>query len=405
MLLTFLLILSISFCASAVTIDDKATNKIISVPFPSPDSFGKCAQSMIIYDEVSKRYTMFVLTYDLAPHVSDPLSVSFKATLNCANNDSNLTFDTISFKITCSSDYATYSGDSLSNSVQVIASNFYIYRFNYVEGGSSYTIDKRTISWDNNFTGSLVLRKTDSANGFGMQSNTGSASYGSSGSFNWVTSYTRVYGGAFFTPLYKNSNISYSFTSTEGGAILSVVNKMNSTLNSVNGKVDTVNGNLNDIKGGINQANGKLNEIEDSLNSGNATLGSIDARLEEANQYIDYYGNGITFYLNEILEQLQDKSYSPEETTTNEAISNYNSAEGALMDDNINQLNNFEMPDINSFNSGSQKNAFAFISNNIEFFSGMTGSGSVSKISTVLLVILGLGLASFIIGMTNRRKG
>ena len=82
MLLTLLiLILPISFCASAVTIEDKASNKIITVPFPSPDSFGKCAQSMIIYDEVEKRYTMFVLTYDLAPHVSDPLAVSFKATL------------------------------------------------------------------------------------------------------------------------------------------------------------------------------------------------------------------------------------------------------------------------------------------------------------------------------------
>ena len=35
----------------------------------------------------------------------------------------------------------------------------------------------------------------------------------------------------------------------------------------------------------------------------------------------------------------------------------------------------------------------------------MNGQGSVAKIATVLFVILGLGLTSFIIGLSNRKKG
>lgn len=391
MLLTLLLlILSISFSSFAVNIDDKSTNTIVSLPFPSPDSFGECAQSMIIYDEVTKRYTMFVLTYDLAPHVSNPLAVSFNATLNCGNNDNNRTFDRISFKITAISDYVNVSGGSLPNRITV-AQNCYIYRFNYVEGGSTYSIDKRKISWSNDFTGDTLVLMNDTGNAIGYQSNVGSATYGTTGNFNYVTSYTRVYGGTFVTPMYKNSSISYSFTSTEGGAILSLVNKMCSS-------IDTVNGNLNDIDSHLNIANSRLDSI-------NSKLEQANSKLTQTNQIIDTYGQSITLYLDQILDQLKDDSYTPDDTTTNVAINEYHSAEGALMDDNIQQLNNFDMPDLNSFNSGSQKNAFAFISNNIEFFSGMNGTGSVSKIATVLLVILGLGLASFIIGMTNRRKG
>ena len=86
-------------------------------------------------------------------------------------------------------------------------------------------------------------------------------------------------------------------------------------------------------------------------------------------------------------------------------MSDYENAEGALMDNNISALNNMQLPDLNSFNSGNQGNAFQFISSNIEFFSGMNGSGSIAKVGSVLLVVLGLGLTSFIIGLSNRRKG
>ena len=118
------------------------------------------------------------------------------------------------------------------------------------------------------------------------------------------------------------------------------------------------------------------------------------------------YNQQIVFYLDEILNKLDNGSdYSPEQTTSNADMSNYENAEGALMDNNIENLNNLDMPDLGSFNSGSQNNAFKFISSNIEFFSGMNGQGSVSKIATVLFVILGLGLTSFIIGLSNRKKG
>lgn len=112
------------------------------------------------------------------------------------------------------------------------------------------------------------------------------------------------------------------------------------------------------------------------------------------------------FYLDEILNKLDNGSdYAPEQTTSNAEMSNYEQAEGALMDNNIENLNNLDMPNLGSFNSGSQNNAFQFISSNIEFFSGMNGQGSVAKIATVLFVILGLGLTSFIIGLSNRKKG
>lgn len=118
------------------------------------------------------------------------------------------------------------------------------------------------------------------------------------------------------------------------------------------------------------------------------------------------YNQQIVFYLDEILNKLDIGSdYAPQETTSNAEISNYEQAEGVLMDNNLENLNNLDMPDLGSFNSGSQNNAFKFISSNIEFFSGMNGQGSVAKIATVLFVILGLGLTSFIIGLSNRKKG
>lgn len=118
------------------------------------------------------------------------------------------------------------------------------------------------------------------------------------------------------------------------------------------------------------------------------------------------YNQQVVFYLDEILNKLNDGGdYSPDQTTSNADMSNYEQAEGALMDNNIDNLNNLEMPNLDTFNSGSQNNAFKFISSNIEFFSGMNGQGSVSKIATVLFVILGLGLTSFIIGLSNRKKG
>lgn len=127
--------------------------------------------------------------------------------------------------------------------------------------------------------------------------------------------------------------------------------------------------------------------------------------INQLNQIVGY-NQQVVFYLDEILNKLNDGGdYSPEQTTSNADMSNYEQAEGALMDNNIDNLNNLEMPNLDSFNSGSQNNAFKFISSNIEFFSGMNGQGAVSKIATVLFVILGLGLTSFIIGLSNRKKG
>lgn len=120
-------------------------------------------------------------------------------------------------------------------------------------------------------------------------------------------------------------------------------------------------------------------------------------------------GTTINFYTKEILDQLKsinDNDFTTVPDTTNAVVNDYNNAEEAVIGDSFDKLDEAgnALPDLNSFNSGNQKNAFSFISSNIEFFSGMNGNGSVSKIATVMFVILGLGLASFIIGLTNRRK-
>ncbi|MCM1363596.1 MAG: hypothetical protein NC122_00640 [Faecalibacterium sp.] len=136
---------------------------------------------------------------------------------------------------------------------------------------------------------------------------------------------------------------------------------------------------------------------------------------EDIETIVDYLGkstvfeSGIYFYTQQILSELRsinDDEFTTAEDTTNGVVNDYDNAEKEVIGDSFDNLDKAAdaLPDLNSFNSGNQRNAFAFISSNIEFFSGMNGSGSVSKIATVMFVILGLGLASFIVGLTNRRK-
>lgn len=390
-----------SFTASAVTVTDNTKNNIIELPFPSPTSFGDCSRSLVIYDNSLNRYTMFVLTYVVSNSV-DPSSICFEAKLNVSSSDSSV-FNKLNFVISAQGN--SKSSENITQEFFTFANDFHLYRFNWSNGSSVYTVAERKITWTPSYSGQLV--GSISQEGFIEAINSGSSDYTlSSSGYNGVVSYSIPYNGTILTPsAHTNGTVGYSFTSTDSGAILSVVNKMNSTLNSANSKLSSVNNNLNDINNSFDSANNTLNGIDSKLQQSNDNFDMANGTLSGIDSKIDSYGSSITFYLDSILNQLNDNSYSPQETTTNAAISDYNSAEGALMDNNIDTLNALPMPDLNSFNSGSQKNAFAFISNNIEFFSGMNGSGSVAKIASVLLVILGLGLVSFIIGLTNRRKG
>lgn len=329
----FLVILPISFPVSAVSVSDETSNVVISLPFPSPDSFGDSSRSIVMFNEAKNRYTMFVLTFNISPYVSSPSSIQFSAVLNCKNNDNNATFNFVSFRT--SVDNPMISWDlSPGTDVNRIA-ECRLYRFNWNVGSSNYSVSRVSLTGDH-------------APYIGLNPATGQVFnltyvYGNNSlPYEWSTKYTVCYNGAWVNNV-VNSNVSYSFASSESGAILSVLNNMN----------------------GI-----------------------------------------VRFYLGEILSKLtSDEGYTPGQTTTNSDMSDYDNAEGALMDNNIQALNDMSLPDIDNFNSGKQGNAFQFISSNIEFFGGMNGSGSIAKVGTVLMLILALGLTSFVIGLSNRKKG
>lgn len=330
----FLAILPISFSASAVPVSDDTSSVVVSLPFPSPDSFGENSQSIVVYNSAKQRYTYFVLTYDMSPVVSS-CSVDFDVTLNCGNNDNNATFNYITFRVRPVIPYSAT--QSSSNDIINVASCT-LYQFNWVVGTSNYSVAERTLVGEH-APYIAYKRSLQSPNPYYILTYI----YGNnSQNYEWSTKYTQTFNGTNVN-VRVPSNISYSFVSSDSGAVLSVLNDMHGT---------------------------------------------------------------VRFYLGEILSKLtSDEGYTPGQTTTNSDMSDYDNAEGALMDNNIQALNDMALPDIDNFNSGKQGNAFQFISSNIEFFGGMNGSGSIAKVGTVLMLILALGLTSFVIGLSNRKKG
>lgn len=326
----FLAILPISFSCSAVSVNDETYSVVTSLPFPSPESFGANSQSIVLYNSAKQRYTYFVLTYDMSP-LANSCSVDFDVTLNCGNNDSNATFNFVSFRVR---PVIPYSVTSSSSTDVINVAKCTLYQFNWVVGTTNYSVSERDLT--GNFSPYVAYKQSG-------QTYNLTYTYGSNSlAYDWSTKYTQTFNGTNVN-VRVPSNISYSFSSSDSGAILSCLNNLNGT---------------------------------------------------------------VRFYLGEILSKLtSDEGYTPEQTTTNSDMSDYDIAEGALMDNNIQALNDMALPDIDNFNSGKQGNAFQFISSNIEFFGGMNGSGSIAKVGTVLMVILALGLTSFVIGLSNRKKG
>lgn len=323
-------ILPISLSVSAVSVNDETSSVVTSLPFPSPESFGENSQSVVLYNSAKQRYTYFVLTYDMSP-LANSCSVDFDVTLNCGNNDSNATFNYVSFRVR---PVIPYSVTSSSSTDVINVAKCTLYQFNWVVGTTNYSVSERDLT--GNFSPYVAYKQSG-------QTYNLTYTYGSNSlAYEWSTKYTQTFNGTNVN-VRVPSNISYSFASSDSGAILSCLNNFNGT---------------------------------------------------------------VRFYLSEILSKLtSDDGYAPSDTTTNADMSDYDSAEGALMDSNIQSLNDMALPDIDNFNSGKQGNAFQFISSNIEFFSGMNGSGSIAKVGTVLMVILALGLTSFVIGLSNRKKG
>lgn len=128
--------------------------------------------------------------------------------------------------------------------------------------------------------------------------------------------------------------------------------------------------------------------------------------------------NKITLYTKEILNNLKGEDFTePPEPTKNQTASDYEQAEKVLSDNAFNSLDNFDIGDFNSsagtLGEGSF-GAFQFLSSNMEFFTGnKSGSYNTSsdstldnpfrKISTVIMIVLSLGLVSFILNIVSSK--
>ena len=345
-----LLVLPISFTSFAVDSSINFKGDVIELPFPSPSSFGESSRSFVYYNELKKRFDMFVLVFSCSSSVS-PSSVQFSVSLSNPPEGYNSPayYGGFTFRIHFNED------DTFNNVGNPGFVQFNLYRYWWYTSQSKYSLQRVKTSATSLASNSstVVFNHSDSA-----------GSYFPSASFGFYNGTLLSHSGNIST------NISYNYSFSGDGSISQILSSLvdvNTNLSNIQNQNDTVNSNLSQL---ISQ------------------------------------GNAIIFYEQEILNVLKNGSdYTPEQTTTNKDMSDYENAEGALMDNNISALNNMQLPDLNSFNSGNQGNAFQFISSNIEFFSGMNGSGSIAKVASVLLVVLGLGLTSFIIGLSNRRKG
>lgn len=348
------MVLPISFTSSAVDSSINFQGDVIELPFPHPSTFGSASRSFVYYNELKKRFDMMVLMISPSP--------------DC--NADSVKFSVIPSKtVPDGKKPPAYYGGFDYNIILQVSNNsstspqasVKLYRMWWYTSQTKYSLQQIKLPQSiisSNITTSYTLSDT-------------SGSYYPSASF-------ACYNGTFIN-LSGNisANMNYNYTFGGDGSISQVLK----ALDDINTTLQTTNGELNSI----------LNQSRD-INTNLASLISV--------------GNSIQFYCSEILNKLNEgNNYTPEQTTTNKDMSDYDNAEGALMDNNISALNNMQLPDLNSFNSGNQGNAFQFISSNIEFFSGMNGSGSITKVASVLLVVLGLGLTSFIIGLSNRRKG
>lgn len=321
-----------------------ASPNVIELPFPSPDSFGSASRSIVVYNEYARRFEYFVaLVVPSAGCSAD--CVKFSLVPKSAPDGYS------------DSDYI--GGFSLQFVFQVTNSivdgtidpkaSIFLYRYWWYTSQNSYSLSRLPLPSNSVSETSTVSYSFNGGNG---------------------ERYPRVsiscYNGAYVNQsgsIYAWRNTNYSFLGDSG--ISSIINR--------------------------------LDNIDSSINSYSS---SFDTLLEQ--------NQTIVFYVQEILNELKaNEDFNTEPETTNQIINDYEQAEGELLDNGFSNIDSAAsaLPDLNNFNSGNQSNAFKFISSNIEFFGGLSPSlGSLSKIGTVMMVVLGLGLASFIIGLTNRRK-
>lgn len=212
----------------------------------------------------------------------------------------------------------------------------------------------------------------------------------------------------------KNVGSSFSDTSIKPSYIFNGqvsqndVDRIVSHCSGINTSLTSINSNTSDIKSYVNSIMNTTADIYTKVSTINNTLSNIQG--------------DITFYSNEIISRLDKllslEGYSePLPTTTNSVANDYENAENALGNGAFNTLDNFEVPDFNSnsssFGSGFV-NAVSFLSSNMEFLTGNkvssyntdtdnTLDNSIRKISTLIFVILTIGLVSFVLNLVSSK--
>lgn len=263
------------------------------------------------------------------------------------------------------------------------------YRLRYYQGSSTYSI-------------TCVSAKSCDGSDVGILTSTPSFYDGSSDSrvinIKSVATFGPPANVSSSIPNYTQRNTNYTFHGEISTSYLELI-----TL-SINQTITTVGSNIGSK---LDDVNSNLDEANNSLDSANSKLDSIKSNT-----------NSIKLYTKDILDILQEEydgfnSLTTEKQTTNADVSNYQKEEESLMNDNFSAVNDVmtNATEASYFNKGSRANAMKFLSAQIEYFSGndvtadySRAPNAMKKLSAAIGLILGLGLASFAIGLVNRRK-
>lgn len=367
MLVLFLFVPVLAFGASALTSDEVQVPLDFieyNLPFPHPSTFGDHYAAVIFQSSNRSSgnllYEMDVVVFEPENNEStDNVSQTFL--FGYVNNE-------INFSILCVAPAG-------------VIGTFMHYRLRYYDGYSYYTV--RGV-------------KAESVSNGGSYSYSVSTYDGSDSSREINIKSVAIYGESTLyvddsIPDFDKRDINYSFhgeisTSYLQLLILSINNTIIDTGSAITSEIDEANSKLD-------SANSKLESIKSNTNS-------------------------IKLYTKDILDILQEEyegfnALTTEKQTTNADVSNYQKEEESLMNDNFSAVDNVmtNATEASYFNKGSRANAMKFLSAQIEYFSGNDTTADYSrapnamkKISAAIALILGLGLASFAIGLVNRRK-
>lgn len=369
LLVAVLTLVPVSLTASAVDLDfveAPLTMTEYSLPFPHPSTFGTY-YGACVFQSTIKSSNVLLTEMDVL-------------TFTPLNSDSGgYTFDTL-FSFYLENNKIAMS--MLGSVPKGVAGTITYYRLRYYQGSSSY---------------SITCAGAKSCNGSEAGSYTATPAFynGSSDSRDINIKSVATFGSPAMVstsvPDYTQRNINYAFHGEVSTSFLEML--IDNVLITVGNKLDSTNS--------------KLDSANDKLDSANSKLESIKSNT-----------NSIKLYTNDILSILQNEyegfnSLTTEKQTTNSDVSNYQKEEESLMNDNFSAVDNVmtNATEASYFNNGSRANAMKFLSAQIEYFSGnditadySRAPNAMKKISAAIGLILGLGLASFAIGLVNRRK-